>query len=442
MIWTMLIFFALLFIHNYIYRKQQAQRGEALYTKIANIHRVRERDLSHLDELVQNDPEDISTGLWLQRGDFLQKLNRQEEALKNYEIALQYYPDHPQLLQEKGLLLATLGQFEAALEQYQMASDGISDKLENWHTRGDALLELGRYEEAIDCLQKALNYNPYYAEHFWADIGYAQLQLGRAKEAQAAFKKSIKFKESAHAFYWYGQTLIALEQTEDALQVYLQATKRFPDDEYLWERMVFLLLTLRTHAEILEECNHFLKLHPEQFKAIYLKASLLLKEEKWKPALDLLTMLEVQKLTVKQLIVRVVLHYEAQQYGAVLLDCQAILRQQPLHRPALEYSAQALEAQENYHDALEQYQLLLTHYPEMYWVQIRLGLLLDKLHRPEGALDTFEAVLEQRPEDIDVLYLKALTLLDLGRLSEASETAQQLLALNPTHQGAIALCAG
>jgi tetratricopeptide (TPR) repeat protein len=436
MVWIILIFLIIL----YVYSNQQKKRWEQQTSpKTEHIHRVRENDLATLDRLVQNDPENLSPGLWIQRGDFLQKLNRNEEALANYEEALRYYPDHPQILQERGFVLATLGKFEAALEHYQQAGNSIANKLENWHTRGDALLELGRYEEAVTCLQEALKYNPYYADHLWADTGYALLQLGRLKEAQAALKKSIKLKDSAYACYWYGQIFIDLEQLEDALQFYLQAVKRFPNDEQLWGRMIFLLLQLRTNAEVQEECDHFLRLHPEQFKALYVKALLLLRDQQWKPALDFLTSLQIKKLSVQQLIVRVVLRWKEKQYESVLQDCQIILQQQPLHRPALEYSAQALEAQESYLEALEKYQLLLTHYPDMYWVRIRLGLLLGKLNRHQEALNNFETVLQQRPEDTDVLYLKALTLLDLGDSIQALEIVQQLLELNPDHQGAIAL---
>jgi tetratricopeptide (TPR) repeat protein len=436
MVWIILIFLIVL----YIYSNQQKNHWEQqTSTKAEHIHRVRENDLATLDRLVQNDPENLSPGLWIQRSDFLQKLNRNEEALANYEEALRYYPDHPQILQEQGFVLATLGKFEAALEHYQQAGGSIVNKLENWHTRGDALLELGRYEEAIACLQEALKYKPYYADHLWADTGYALLQLGRLKEAQAALKKSIKLKDSAYACYWYGQTFIDLGQSEDALQFYLQAAKRFPNDEQLWGRMMFLLLQLRTNAEVQEECDHFPRLHPKQFKALYVKALLPLREQQWESALDFLASLQVKKLSVQWLIVRVVLHWKEKQYESVLQDCQIILQQQPLHRPALEYSAQASEAQENYIDALEKYQLLLTHYPDMYWVRIRLGLLLGKLNRHQEALNNFEMVLRQRPEDTDVLYLKALTLLDLGDSVQALETAQQLLELNPDHQGTIAL---
>jgi tetratricopeptide (TPR) repeat protein len=203
--------------------------------------------------------------------------------------------------------------------------------------------------------------------------------------------------------------------------------------------MMFLLLQLRTNAEVQEECDHFPRLHPKQFKALYVKALLPLREQQWESALDFLASLQVKKLSVQWLIVRVVLHWKEKQYESVLQDCQIILQQQPLHRPALEYSAQASEAQENYIDALEKYQLLLTHYPDMYWVRIRLGLLLGKLNRHQEALNNFEMVLRQRPEDTDVLYLKALTLLDLGDSVQALETAQQLLELNPDHQGTIAL---
>jgi tetratricopeptide (TPR) repeat protein len=436
MVWIILIFLIVL----YTYSNQQKKRWEQQKsTKVEHIHRVRENDLATLDRLVQNDPQNLSPGLWIQRGDFLQKLNRSEEALANYEEALRYYPDHPQILQEQGFILATLGKFEAALEYYQQAGDSIVNKLENWHTRGDALLELGRYEEAIVCFQEALKYKPYYADHLWADTGYALLQLRRLKEAQAALKKSIKLRDSAYACYWYGQTFIDLEQSEDALQFYLQAAKRFPDDEQLWGRMIFLLLQLRTNAEVQKECDHFLRLHPEQFKAIYFKALLFLRDQQWKLALDFLASHQAKKLSVQQLIVRVVLHWKAKQYESVLQDCQIILQQQPLHRPALEYSAQALEAQGNYLDALEKYQLLLKHYPDTFWIRIRLGLLLSKLNRHQEALNNFETVLQQRPEDTDILYLKALTLLDLGNSAQAVETIQQLLVLNPDHQGAIAL---
>jgi tetratricopeptide (TPR) repeat protein len=431
MIWIMLIFLALFCIYTNHQHRQS--------TNEEIIRRVAEQDLETLNRMATKTPKRMHAWLWIKRADLLEKSNRPEKALANYDEALKYYPKHSQLLHERGLLLARLGQFKAALADYQKVSDFRFNRLENLHTRGDALLELGRYEEALACLQEALEYKPYNSDHFWADIGYALFQLGRYLESSDALKRSLKIKDSEYALYWYGQALIAAEQKEEALQVYRLATAKFPQDEYLWSEKINLLSQFGKDEEILIECDRFLKFCPNHTDVRCFKALLLFREQKYSSALELLTPIPIKELSIQQQMMRVVLQMNAQQYQRVLEDCQGILHQNPKHRAALEYFAQALEAQGNDAEALTKYQTLLSCYPDAYWVRVRVGLLLDKLHRHGEALTAFETVLQQRPEDTDVLYLKALTLLDLGNSAQALATVQQLLELNPDHQGAIAL---
>jgi tetratricopeptide (TPR) repeat protein len=80
------------------------------------------------------------------------------------------------------------------------------------------------------------------------------------------------------------------------------------------------------------------------------------------------------------------------------------------------------------------YRKLLTLRPELFWVRVRLGVLLLERQQYGSALEMFTIVLEARPEDVDVLYLQGFTLTELGRMDEARTVVEKLLAIAPEHE--------
>jgi tetratricopeptide (TPR) repeat protein len=80
------------------------------------------------------------------------------------------------------------------------------------------------------------------------------------------------------------------------------------------------------------------------------------------------------------------------------------------------------------------YETLLKKHPDYYWVRLQVGQLYGQLQQPEAELTAYETVLLERSDDVDVLYLKALTLIELGRSDAAKVILADILAIAPDHE--------
>jgi len=96
------------------------------------------------------------------KGNTLRHLKRYEEAIKEYDKALAIDPNFKEAHNNKGIALNNLGRYEEAIEEYDkaLAIDPNDKKAHN--NKGYALDDLGRYEEAIKEYDKALAIDPDY----------------------------------------------------------------------------------------------------------------------------------------------------------------------------------------------------------------------------------------------------------------------------------------
>ena len=97
----------------------------------------------------------------------------------------------------------------------------------------------------------------------------------------------------------------------------------------------------------------------------------------------------------------------------------------------------AIYRQRGQHDrCLTTLQHLLDTYPPgqgtqlAYWME---GLTLADLGRPEQAIESLRVANQQGPANADILYYLAQAQLAAGRPDAATTTAEQALAINPTH---------
>ncbi|MGO9108145.1 MAG: tetratricopeptide repeat protein [Thermoguttaceae bacterium] len=113
-----------------------------------------------------------------------------DEAIANYEKALQIMPDHAPAHNNLGVALASRGRFDEAIVQCQKALEIMPDHAESHYNLGVALASRGRFDEAIAHFQKALEIMPDYAEA-QCNLGIALGIRGRVGEAGDHFQKAL-----------------------------------------------------------------------------------------------------------------------------------------------------------------------------------------------------------------------------------------------------------
>jgi len=88
-----------------------------------------------------------------------------EDALKSFNLAIDFTPNRSTLHIARGLALAKLEQYDEAIKSYDKAIDLTleNERIYNsgvYVSRGKALNKLGRYEEALESVDKTLALNP------------------------------------------------------------------------------------------------------------------------------------------------------------------------------------------------------------------------------------------------------------------------------------------
>ena len=121
----------------------------------------------------------------------LRALERNDEALENYQKAVDIDPANASALNNMGNLLADLGRPEDAVRSYRSAIEAEPASALGHHNLGVALKGLGRPREAAGSHRKALDIQPRYADAL-DGLGAALSELGDLEAARDAFKDAIE----------------------------------------------------------------------------------------------------------------------------------------------------------------------------------------------------------------------------------------------------------
>jgi tetratricopeptide (TPR) repeat protein len=131
----------------------------------------------------------------------LQHLNRPEEALGCYNIALALKPDYVEALNNQGMSLHAMHRAEEALVSYDRALALRPDYIEALNNRGTALHVLHRLEQALACYDRTLVLKP---DHIAAlnNRGMILYDLTRLDEALACYDRAVVLKPDFAAAHW------------------------------------------------------------------------------------------------------------------------------------------------------------------------------------------------------------------------------------------------
>ncbi|MEN6347837.1 MAG: tetratricopeptide repeat protein [Syntrophomonas sp.] len=154
------------------------------------------------------------------------------------------------------------GNYEQGLEMFEQAITGDPDNDKYYEYKGDCLVKLGRIAEALDMFEARITVKPEYAGYYiWkgyvrfllADFanattvfdqaaalssgnrenlnyiyllgGICEVKLGQNEQALQSFAESIKNGEDKYNLFWKANTLIAMENYQEAYAAYSRATE-------------------------------------------------------------------------------------------------------------------------------------------------------------------------------------------------------------------------
>ena len=159
----------------------------------------------------------------------LGRAGRIQEAVGQFEQAVQVTPDDAWLHYNFGLALHQVGKVREAIVQYEQALGLNPDMIEAQNTLGQALARLGRVPEAIAHYEQALRLKPDYAEAHY-NLGSALHHEGKVQEAIAHYEEALRINpDYAGAHNNLGNALREVGKAPEAIRHYEQALRIKPD---------------------------------------------------------------------------------------------------------------------------------------------------------------------------------------------------------------------
>jgi tetratricopeptide (TPR) repeat protein len=156
--------------------------GGVLWTTVIETLSEKQGDYAYLDLPYHN------------RGLFFEKIDRYDEALRDYSQAIQISPGAPESYASRGFLFAKLGCLDDALTDYTQALHLQPDTPEVYYNRGNVNAKLGRLEDAVRDYTQAIHLSPRPHPDYYRNRGLVYKNLAKQNEAANDFLESEKLK--------------------------------------------------------------------------------------------------------------------------------------------------------------------------------------------------------------------------------------------------------
>lgn len=166
---------------------------------------------------------------YLGKGNILQAINKQEEALKIYDEALELDPKSLDANMALGLTLLKLERYEEAINLFEKIISVYPKNEELYQLKGDGYMGLKLYKNAIEAYDKAVSLNPEFAlAYFKRGVIYHSLE--NPEEALANYNDAIKYDpKMAKAYINKCHILYDLKEYKASLDAYTLAVRIDPE---------------------------------------------------------------------------------------------------------------------------------------------------------------------------------------------------------------------
>lgn len=242
-------------------------RADALYYKAETYFFLNryEDAIADYNEAIQLNPKHSLS--YLNRGVVYATNEEHEKAIADYIEGMRLKPLEPELAADvytnMGVAYFSLGKSEEAIKNYTQATQLDPNDFLAFFNRCIAYKDIGQEKEAIADCDRAIELDPDDPDTY-INRGVAYDDLGSYKEAIADYGKAIELDpNSALAYYNRGNTYFSLGQYADSITDYTQAIKFDPEDPAAYRNRGDAYTYLQQYELAIADYSSALKLDPE-----------------------------------------------------------------------------------------------------------------------------------------------------------------------------------
>jgi tetratricopeptide (TPR) repeat protein len=166
-----------------------------------------------------------------------------DEAVAHYQKALEIEPRYAQAHNNLGIVLFQKGQVDEAMAHFQKALAIQPNNAEIYNNFGNALLGKGEAAGAIRCFQKAVEIAPDFAGA-QENLGLILFQKGQVDEAIVHYQKAVALQPvNAEFQYNLGYALFLKGETRGAIAHYQRSLELQPQNAIAGKNLAWILAT-------------------------------------------------------------------------------------------------------------------------------------------------------------------------------------------------------
>jgi len=396
----------------------------------------------------------------------MSELKSEEEIEKFCSEIIAQRKASAEIFHVRGSIYFALNRNDEALRDFQKASRLEPQNPECWLMLSRALLRERRLEESVEAAKRALKIQPGMIDAGLTLISVFDIQQ-RNKEALEAIEVLMKnVPNSVDYLILKGQFLSRQKKFQEAKEAYTEALKQMPNhpiarigraqiwqNEENWKNayedvseaikaapgiMGFYLhraqyaANLKDFTQALSDLRRYMAREPDDLRALMLLGEIRLDMKKPEAAIVLF-----QKILAKdpQCVLALVRSAEAKStlnlQEPALADIERAIGIDSGDEELKILRVQLLLKLDRETEAMEYCTSVLSQNPESVPFHYNRGAILLNSHRPEEALPDFEWVCERDPEGVQPHFARALALNALFRHEEAMEALNRVLEIQP-----------
>lgn len=192
-----------------------------------------EEALQQIDKQIDKQPDEA---LYFKKGLVLNSMQKFQEAVSAFSLALEFEPDNSDILVELADALTTLGNFHDANPFYEKAARMQPQNLTISAKLGRNYIQLDKYQKAYMVFDKIFMSDS--TNTFWnKQLAYCAHQIGKKDQAILLYEQAIQMNQRDYSSYFnlvrlYQQT----EQFGNAMGIIEKGIENFPDDAGFYQQ--------------------------------------------------------------------------------------------------------------------------------------------------------------------------------------------------------------
>jgi tetratricopeptide (TPR) repeat protein len=367
-------------------------------------------------------------------GELALKENSFDKALDYFEEAADVEEKPaPSLRRRLVQLYLRKGDLERALSELNNSGSAANNNIELLKLKAGILATLKRNKEAIQAYERIVELNTSFEEEPYVFMASLYAQENDLESAKDVLRRVLEEKpNSFFANYYSAKIFLADGNFEEAESFYKQTISLNPNAESVKLELARVYAFQKRYDEAISILEQIVDKNPANAKARGLLGELLLGKDRIEEALEEFEAVQSLEDDSTETRFRIALiKLQQRDLAGAEVELSLITAENPEHSAARYYLATAYAGMKKVDEAVEQIRQISEG--QKFYRESRMfgSFLLRANERYEGALGFVDELLDDTPDDIKLLNLKAALESNLGEYDDAIATTERIIALEP-----------